>query len=289
MAPVARHGDLLPLPATPSSVGLLSGPAGSSRCRRQYKLIARVCETTTALNFLGGHCDQAVWPVRPVNSAQVAALARIRQLHLRQRESRRRFLLPAAEAALRKLLRRNPGHGYASDLAVGSLVPYEEGAVSLPTGSEVPCYLADILPSVWREVLETFEESMLLPQLERDAIADDVEVASRFYFDPVLEADEKLYARFVVRLCVAKVIDFTTTGRVVVGLFFVSKKNGSLRFICDARRSNALFRRPPRTVLGRMESWARISLGKKPGFKPLCCSGGCKRLLLQAHYARAFT
>ena len=263
MAPVARHGDLLPLPATPSSVGLLSGAPGSRRCRQQYQTIARICETATALNYLGGHCDQAVWPVRPVNSSQVASLARIRQLHLRQFESRRGLSLPAAEVALSKLLRRAPGHGYASDLAVGSLVPYEEGAVSLPTGAEVPCYLLEILPSVWREVLETFEDSMLLSQHERDAIADDVEVASRFYFDPTLEKDEELYARFVVRLFVAKVIDFTTSGRVVVGLFFVSKKNGSLRFICDARRSNALFRRPPRTVLGSMESWARISLGAR--------------------------
>ena len=221
---MSRHGDLLPLPATPSSVGSLSSPPGSKACRQQYQLIARICETVTALNFLGGYCDQAVWPVRPVNSAQVSALQRIRQLHLRQRESRRGLQLPAAEVALRKLLRRTPGHGYASDLAVGSLVPYEEGAVSLPTGSEVPCYLTEILPTVWREVLETFQDSMLLSQQERDAVADDAEVASRFYFDPTLNADEELYARFVVRLFVSKVIDFSTSGRVVIGLFFVSKK-----------------------------------------------------------------
>ena len=51
---------------------------------------------------------------------------------------------------LKKLLRRSPGSSYGSDLAVGSLVPYEEGAVSLPTGSDVPCLLLDILPPAWR-------------------------------------------------------------------------------------------------------------------------------------------
>ena len=116
------------------------------------------------------------------------------------------------------------------------------------------------MPTIWKEVLAKFEDSMLLSRQERDAVADDVEVARQFYFDPVLEASEKLYARFVVRLFLAKVVDFTATGRVTVGLFFVSKENKSLRFICDARRSNALFRRPPRTVLGSMESWSRIHL-----------------------------
>ena len=43
--------------------------------------------------------------------------------------------------------------------------------------------------------LASFENSMLLSQQERDAVADDVEVASRFYCDPALEADQEMYAR----------------------------------------------------------------------------------------------
>ena len=60
-------------------------------------------------------------------------------------------------------------------------------------------------------------------------------------------------------------IDFCGRGRVTIGLFFVTRKNAKLRFIADACSANALFRRPPRTVLGSMESWARISLAGRDG------------------------
>ena len=45
----------------------------------------------------------------------------------------------------------------------------------------------------------------------------------------------------------------------------MTRKNGKFRFIADASRATALFRRPPRTVLGSMESWARISLAGRNG------------------------
>ena len=48
-------------------------------------------------------------------------------------------------------------------------------------------------------------------------------------------------------------------------VFFVTKKNGKLRFIAVARRANVLFRRPPRTVVGSMRSWSRISLAGRDG------------------------
>ena len=86
------------------------------------------------------------------------------------------------EAAFRRLLRHNAATQYA---AVGSLASYGEGMASLPTRSEQPCYLGVILPAPWREVLESFEEAMLLPQADRDALADDAEMAQQWYFDPV--------------------------------------------------------------------------------------------------------
>ena len=96
--------------------------------------------------------------------------------------------------------------------------------VSLPTGSEEPCYLADILPDIWREVLESFEDAMLLPQAERDALADDADISQQWYSDPVLVEDAEAYARFLVRRHAARVIDFCGRGRVTIGLFFATKK-----------------------------------------------------------------
>ena len=80
--------------------------------------------------------------------------------------------------------------------------------VSLPTGSEQPCHLADILPDTCREVREYFEDGMLLLQAERDALADDADISQQWYVDPVLLEDAEAYARFLVRLDTARVIDF---------------------------------------------------------------------------------
>ena len=103
------------------------------------------------------------------------ALAQIRRLHTQ----RKWVAPPMPEAALRRLLRHNAATQYA---AVGSLASYGEDMVSLPTGSEQPCYLADILPATWREVLERFEGAMLLPRADRDALADDAVISQQWYF-----------------------------------------------------------------------------------------------------------
>ncbi len=46
-------------------------------------------------------------------------------------------------------------------------------------------------------------------------------------------------------------------------MLFVAKQYGKLRLILDCRRTNLLFRSPPRTVLGSIESWSRVRLGEK--------------------------
>ena len=116
-------------------------------------------------------------------------------------------------AALHRLLRHNAATQYA---AVGSLASYGEDLVSLPTGSGQPCYIADILPATWRKVLESFEDAVLLPQADRDAMADDAEISQQWYLDPVLAEDAEAYARFLVRLHNARVIDFCGRGRVTI-------------------------------------------------------------------------
>ena len=273
MAPLARHGDLLPLPVPLAEDCKLSGfgsRASSRRSHRRYRIHARVTETIEALICLAGYNTRILWPLQAPIADQSTALIRMWRLHTQ----RKMVSASLPEASLRRLLRHNAATQYA---AVGSLPSYGEDIISLPTGSEQPCYLADILPDIWREVLESFEDAMLLLQAERDALADDADISQQFHFDPVLAEDAEAYARLLVRLHTARVIDFCGRGRVTIGLYFVPRKNGKLRFIADARRANALFRRPPRTVLGSMESWSRICFRVLPmvfflGF-PSCARG----------------
>ncbi len=67
---------------------------------------------------------------------------------------------------------------------------------------------------------------------------------------------------FVVELYLAGVLRFDSPSRVQIGCFFVTKKSGRLRLIVDCRRTNKLFRRAPRTVLGSIESWSRLRMSK---------------------------
>ena len=147
MAPLARHGDLLPLPVPLAENCKLSGfgsRASSRRSHRQYRIHARVTETIKALHFLAGYSTRSDLPFRLLNAAHSMALNQIRRLHTQ----RKWVSASLPEAALRRLLRHNAATQYA---AVGSLASYGEDMVSLPTGSEQPCCLAEILPATWRE------------------------------------------------------------------------------------------------------------------------------------------
>eukprot|EP00973_Karenia_brevis_P038550 5319460-Karenia_brevis.AAC.1 len=65
------------------------------------------------------------------------------------------------------------------------------------------------------------------------------------YMDPVLANNEKEYAKFISRLAKCGVVGFSESIRCQCGIFFVRKKNGSLRLILDARLANTYFRRAP--------------------------------------------
>ena len=55
----------------------------------------------------------------------------------------------------------------------------------------------------------------------------------------------------------ARLLNFTCSPKVQVGLFCVSKKRGKQRLIVDARQTNKLFK-PPSTTLGSVEAWCRL-------------------------------
>ena len=67
----------------------------------------------------------------------------------------------------------------------------------------------------------------------------------RTYHDPVLKRDRNAHKCFIKELYECCVLKFSNWVKVEVGIFFVLKKNGKLRLILDARKSNLFFRRPP--------------------------------------------
>ena len=81
------------------------------------------------------------------------------------------------------------------------------------------------------------------------------------YHDPLLADDPFAYAQFLSELHRAKIITFSRKTPICInGFFFVLRKGGRLRMICDCRRANARFVKPERTVLGSVESWAKVRI-----------------------------
>ncbi len=211
-------------------------------------------ETTCAINELAGFTDRSTWPSAPLNDAQVCAQKLIHDLHYQRSWPPGSVVRP--RAALKKLLRQSPAYGGAT----GSLAPYLDGMVSIPSDQGDPCVLSEILDPVNRHLLENFESLMMPSQDQRDHVVEDTLNGSESYMDPTLKSDPRAWASFVHQLYKANVIIFISDPRVQIGAFFVLTNNGKLRFIADARRANRLFRRPPKTILGSIESWSRLDL-----------------------------
>ena len=91
--------------------------------------------------------------------------------------------------------------------------------------------------------------------------------------DPILFQNVNTYARFLKKLERAGMIKYVSAkGRVgSLGIFFVRKKDGSLRVIFDTRILNTKFRTPPKTKLPSTAAFASIECPQ--GVDPYIASG----------------
>ena len=257
--PSYRFGDLFPLPVSTDEgyagdLNLLGSRRSRQRVHKRRTLVDRECGSIWALNSLAGFSDTSSWPSRPLNSAQRRALQHIRRAH------RERPAPPACEspqAALRQLLCKKAGTSYSGDQP-GQLAPYDRSKLSLPRGQQNPSNLASILPPAERHRLENFESEMLLSSEEVASVLE-VGLEGECYVDPVLKNNSKEYHEFISDLIDCNLLYFTDKPRVQVGVFCVTKKQRQ-RLIIDARRANRLFRTPPSTCLGSVESWTRLEV-----------------------------
>ena len=259
--PQVHFGDLLPLPL-PFEVEVASKSCGLSqsvrrRILRRKILVDKQRETACALNELAGFCNQNQWPTCPQNQAQRSTLARVFRAHAERPLPDR--VLPTKEA-LGQLLQKKTGY---SEGLPGALASYQKELVSLPKGQETPCPLDSLLDGENLAYLQHFKEKMMLSEEEQAGVAEDVETAS--YLDPVLELDSDAYHGFIADLINAGLMAFTTTPKIQIGCFFVTKKGGKLRLVVDARRANRYFKKPPSTLLGSMETWGRLELPEEGG------------------------
>ena len=204
------------------------------------------------LNQLAGFPDERSWPIFPKNQAQAASQKHIVQCHLQRARPVERM---SEQEALRQLLAKRAGYGDSP----GSLASLVVDRLSLPKGQERPVSLGQILPKEDAERLKDFEEKMLLSPEERAAVIERG-FSDECFLDPVLQHNVREYHRFIAELYACNLLHFTCSPKVQIGAFAVTKKNGKQRLIIDARRTNRLFRTPPSTLLGSVDTWTRLEV-----------------------------
>ena len=236
--------DLLPLPDERSDhlrqVRSL-GRASAQRLGRERAVAGRLQETVRSLNSLFGEGEFR--GERP-SLAQQSALDSIERVI-------RDDIPPldwdeTAEASLQAMLGSRANVYETTDpMALATLSPestiaWPKTAGSMPLVEALPRSDADILTRVHDRLVKSPEE--FKSTLSREGRCG-------MYWDKLLSSDPDSYHAFVSELHGRQMISFQQHAPLEqCSIFFVHKKDGSLRMICDARRSNQRLRAPPRLV-----------------------------------------
>ena len=227
----------------------------------QHQRYTDLCEEARfALNYLHGEGHRS----RALRVSEPSA-SKARWLQSRTQQQICTLALEAAVsssavgsgAALKKLLRGRSLYSQGSHTSVAGFV---DSLVSLLTSVESAPFLEDCLPMQNRNLFSEAESPMVRPAVEVEALDDALGPAGMFH-DPRLGSQSKAYLKFVRRCLKTGLVTLTLHASSIVGLFFVTKKNGKLRFIADCRRTNRLFREPPSIQLVTGEGFSKIEVG----------------------------
>ena len=103
--------------------------------------------------------------------------------------------------------------------------------VALPKVASSAPLLEDILPMQYQNFFKA-DSDMLRSQIEVDSLNEALGELG-FYDDPRLSEASLAYRAIVRKSLKSGFATLTTNDKSIMGLFFVSKKNGSLRLIGD--------------------------------------------------------
>ena len=161
----------------------------------------------------------------------------------------------SSEGALSALL---ANAGFYSDCR-NDILPYAQDKVSWPARGSKPVSLVDGLAPADRKLLHNWDSYML-----RDSDDYHTHISTHHvykpYCDPELMRDPTSYGKFLQRLHDAGMLRWrvATEKQGALGIFFVKKKDGSLRLIFDTRKLNLKFKDPPKTELPTSAALSQI-------------------------------
>ena len=174
---------------------------------------------------------------------------------------------------------------YADERA--DLAPYASEKLSLPEVLFNPIPLVKGLPASDQDLLSNWQSTMLAdPSCNDDGHPLDTSdthpsnipnqqsnkpIPTKPHNDPLLFASQKTYAKFLKRLYDAGMLTWKNSGRKrvegVLGVFFVKKKDGTLRIIFDTRVLNSKFKKPPKTQLPSAAGFGNLECVSENGLQ----------------------
>ena len=149
--------------------------------------------------------------------------------------------------------------GYGEDQMPCSVRPYSPQLLSLPSCGNQAVPLEKLMGEEGCSLVDEFIRTRLLPQNEarRNVRASGLREA---YSDPRLREPDT-YSSFVQRLVDADLVEIVRERWVEkIEVFFVAKKDGRLRMVCDCRLSNCHFAKPDKVRLCTAEALTRVEL-----------------------------
>ena len=147
--------------------------------------------------------------------------------------------------------------------------PYEPGSVALPADLAMSRPAAELLDEKSRFTVEGWQENILHESTERNWRRDACDVTP--YWDAKLKKNNREYRKFIARLDKLGLIRWTTEPLEHASLFFVAKKDKTLRMIVDARRANAVCREPPKVSWVTAEGLSRFETSSDTVASGHCC------------------
>ena len=229
----------LPLPYLPEEKVL--SPAVSrpvlQRLRAKQKVESRVNDGIFATNFLWGKGGGEFVERGQAPAVQESLRGNIYEKVLANVPPADR---PSPKAAASELLGK--GSSYADEELSSTVGSYQRDLVSLgPVGSQ-PNSMLPVVKGKARENLVGFCFHNLRTEEELKTLKEDYGEAST-YEDPAF-GDLAVCEQFISDLFVRGLIKFTKVSKAQIACFFVKKKDGRLRLVCDCRNTNRLMGLP---------------------------------------------
>ena len=249
---------------------------GAGRRFRQQAAVIRECNSTLAsLNFLEGVESSGVIDIDSIDCHPLGETIRRVLAHVIALQPPGN--VEVGEAALTKLLAGKAASMYlsgeiAGQIPTGSLAAFSPKQVSRPSDASGAPLLSAICGPTASPYLNAPNQRMLRSSTEYAAAIEAFGVAST-YLDPVLASSRKRYVQFVNDLLTADSVTAVCYIYAEAGVFFVTKKDGTLRLIIDARKGNQYFKKPPWVDMLSGEGMARVEVTLEQ-LADLCIASG---------------